>query len=79
MQGGTTIEVSFGDGRPVVIEVPAGTCADLGQLEVVARLCLLARRAGGTPTVVGAPDRVRELLHLAGLDDSVLGTDAPPR
>lgn len=68
MQGGTTIEVTFGAGPPVVIGVPPGTCADLRQLQVVAGLCLAARRAGGRPKVVGAPERVRELLELAGFD-----------
>ncbi|HEY1117839.1 MAG TPA: hypothetical protein VGE43_09050 [Acidimicrobiales bacterium] len=68
MPARTTIEVTFGAGPPVVIGVPAGTCADLRQLQVVAGLCLAARRAGGRPRVVGAPDRVRELLELAGFD-----------
>ena len=72
------IEVTFGDGPPVVITVPRGTCAGLGQLEIVARLCLAARRAGGCPKVVGAPDRVRELLDLAGFDTSGLWDDDPP-
>lgn len=79
MQGRTTIEVTFGDGPPVLITVPRGTCADLGQLEIVARLCLAARRAGGSPKVVGAPDRVWELLDLAGFDASgLLGGEAQP-
>jgi hypothetical protein len=78
MQPGTTIEVTFGDGPPGVISVPRGTCADLGQLELVARLCLAARRAGGTPKVVGAPDRVWELLELAGFDASDLLDGDPP-
>jgi hypothetical protein len=78
MQPGTTIEVTFGDGPPVVISGPRGTCADLGQLELVARLCLAARRAGGTPKVVGAPDRVWELLELAGFDASDLLDGDPP-
>ena len=77
MQGRTTIEVTFGPGPPVVIGVPPGTCVDLRQLQLVARICLAARRAGGTPKVVGAPERVRELLHLAGLDATDLLDPGP--
>ncbi len=79
MQGGPTIEVRFGAGPPVVIAVPAGACADLGQLQLVARMCLLARRAGGRPRVVGAPDHVWDLLRLAGFDEAdLLDLEPPP-
>ena len=60
----------MGDARVPTFLVPVGDEPDLGALDAVARACLGLRRLGGRVRVV-APERVLELLVLAGIDEAV--------
>jgi hypothetical protein len=56
--------------RPPLIEVDLGAlpCADLSTVDLLARMQLVARRAGSRVMVCHAPDGLGDLLSLLGLD-----------
>lgn len=51
---------------------------DAGTVDALARLQLTARRLGGEIRLLGACDRLHELLHLMGLGSIVLPCDELP-
>ena len=63
------------DDAPVELDARALDRPHLGTVDVLARLALSARRAGGSVRITGASDELRELVALAGLD-GVLPADA---
>ena len=58
-------------GAPVICDARALADPDLGMIEALAHLALLARRAGCGLEVHGACPRLRELVELTGLTDVV--------
>jgi hypothetical protein len=57
--------------RWLLCDVSALTDPDLGDLGALARLQLTARRSGRELRLVGAGERLRELIALAGLADEL--------
>lgn len=51
---------------------------DLGAVDDLCRLVVVARRLGCTVTLTGASDELRELLELAGVSGVVLDERADP-
>jgi ABC-type transporter Mla MlaB component len=58
-----------GEPRLVVCDLRALLDADVGSVEAIARLRLVARRRGGEVRVRRTPDEVRELIDLMGLSE----------
>lgn len=68
------ISVVEADGVVLATWVLGGpTPAHLGAVDVIARLALLARRAGATIELAGVSPELRELLRLAALPVEVEG------
>lgn len=55
----------------LVCDVNALTRPDVGTVDALARLTLVARQLGGQVLLLDAPHELRELLDLAGLADVV--------
>lgn len=53
----------------IVCDLRALATADVGSIEAIARLQLIARRLGGQVRVRRASDDVRELIDLIGLSE----------
>ena len=52
-------------------DVSGVACPDLGTVDLIARLQLVARRSGYRLLLRGSPDALRELVLLAGLETAV--------
>jgi anti-anti-sigma regulatory factor len=64
------------DVRIVVLEVEELVEPDAGVIDLIARLQLVARRAGCELRLSGASPELRELIGLSGLDPALLRVEA---
>jgi ABC-type transporter Mla MlaB component len=67
----TRVRLECGGAGPVVCDVGALTEADVGTVDVLARLLLTARRLGREVRLSGVSCELREVLTLVGLCDAL--------